>query len=30
MSAEVDIDTGHARGLPRFLAALLGWKDGRA
>jgi membrane fusion protein (multidrug efflux system) len=30
MSVEVDVDTGHARGLPRFLAALLGWKDRRA
>ena len=30
MSVEVDVDTGHARGLPRFLAALLGWKDTRA
>jgi membrane fusion protein, multidrug efflux system len=24
MSVEVDVDTGHARGLPRFLTALLG------
>ena len=24
MSVEVDVDTGHARGLPRFLAALFG------
>ena len=24
MSAEVDVDTGHTRGLPRFLSALLG------
>jgi len=24
MSAEVDVDTGHARGLPRFLTALFG------
>jgi membrane fusion protein, multidrug efflux system len=30
MSVEVDVDTGHARGMPHFLAALLGWKDGRA
>jgi len=30
MSVEVDVDTGHARGLPQFLAALLGWKDRRA
>jgi hypothetical protein len=27
MSVEVDVDTGHARGLPHVLAALLGWKD---
>jgi membrane fusion protein, multidrug efflux system len=30
MSVEVDVDTGHTRGLPQFLAALLGWKNGRA
>src|SRR5258706_512235 len=30
MSVEVDVDTGHARGTPHFLAALLGWKQGRA
>jgi membrane fusion protein (multidrug efflux system) len=24
MSVEVDVDTGHARGLPHFLAAWLG------
>jgi hypothetical protein len=24
MSVEVDVDTDHARGLPHFLAALLG------
>jgi membrane fusion protein, multidrug efflux system len=30
MSVEVDVDTGHARGMPRFLAALLGRNDGRA
>jgi hypothetical protein len=24
MSVEVDVDTGHARGLPRFLTSLLG------
>jgi membrane fusion protein, multidrug efflux system len=30
MSVEVDVDTGHARGLPGFLTALLGWKDRRA
>jgi membrane fusion protein (multidrug efflux system) len=24
MSVEVDVDTGHSRGLPHFLAALLG------
>jgi len=28
MSVEVDVDTGHARGLPSFLAALLGRKNG--
>jgi membrane fusion protein, multidrug efflux system len=27
MSVEVDVDTGHARGLPHVLAALLGRKD---
>jgi membrane fusion protein (multidrug efflux system) len=27
MSAEVDVDTGHARGLPLFLAALFNSKD---
>jgi membrane fusion protein (multidrug efflux system) len=27
MSVEVDVDTGHARGLPHMLAALFGWKD---
>jgi len=26
MSAEIDVDTGHARGLPRFLAELFGLK----
>ena len=25
MSVEVDVDTGHTRGLPHFLAALLGF-----
>jgi membrane fusion protein, multidrug efflux system len=30
MSVNVDVDTGHARGLPHFLATLLGWKDRRA
>ena len=24
MSVEVDVDTGHARGLPHFLTALFG------
>ena len=28
MSVEVGVDTGHARGVPHFLAALLGWKSG--
>jgi membrane fusion protein (multidrug efflux system) len=28
MSVEVDVDTGHARGLPHFLAALFGRKGG--
>jgi membrane fusion protein (multidrug efflux system) len=27
MSVEVDVDTGHARGLPHFLTALLGFKE---
>jgi hypothetical protein len=27
MSVEVDVDTGHARGLPHMLAALFGLKD---
>jgi membrane fusion protein, multidrug efflux system len=30
MSVEVDVDTGHARGLPHFLMALLGLQDRRA
>jgi membrane fusion protein (multidrug efflux system) len=30
MSVEVDVDTGHARGLPHFLAALLGGAWGGA
>jgi membrane fusion protein (multidrug efflux system) len=30
MSHEVDVDTGHARGLPHFLAALFGRNQGRA
>jgi membrane fusion protein, multidrug efflux system len=30
MSVEIDVDTGHARGLPHFLANLLGLKQGRA
>jgi len=29
MSAEVDVDTGHARGLPHFLAALFGQARGQ-
>ena len=29
MSVEVDVDTGHARGLPHFLMALLGLQDQR-
>jgi membrane fusion protein, multidrug efflux system len=29
MSVEVDVDTGHQRGLPRFLTGLLGWNKGR-
>jgi membrane fusion protein (multidrug efflux system) len=28
MSVEVDVDTGHPRGLPHFLAALFGRKGG--
>ena len=28
MSVEVDVDTGHARGLPHFIAALLGRNQG--
>jgi membrane fusion protein (multidrug efflux system) len=24
MSVEIDVDTGHARGLPQFLTALVG------
>jgi membrane fusion protein, multidrug efflux system len=27
MSVEVDVDTGHARGVPHVLKALLGWSD---
>jgi membrane fusion protein, multidrug efflux system len=27
MSVEVNIDTGHARGLPHFLAALFGHSE---
>jgi len=27
MSVEVEVDTGHARGLPHFLAALLGLQE---
>ena len=30
MSVQVDVDTGHPRGMPHFLAALFGWKGGRA
>jgi membrane fusion protein, multidrug efflux system len=30
MSLEVNVDTGHARGLPHFLAALFGRNQGRA
>jgi membrane fusion protein (multidrug efflux system) len=30
MSVEVDVDTGHPRGIPHFLAALFGRKGGRA
>jgi membrane fusion protein, multidrug efflux system len=30
MSLEVNVDTGHARGLPHFLAALVGRNQGRA
>jgi membrane fusion protein (multidrug efflux system) len=30
MSVEVEVDTGHARGLPHFLAVLFGEKDRRA
>jgi hypothetical protein len=30
MSVEVDVDTGHARGLPHFLAALFGRGEGGA
>jgi hypothetical protein len=29
MSVEVDVDTGHARGLPHFLTALFG-RSGQA
>lgn len=29
MSTEVDVDTGHARGLPDFVAKLLGRSDGK-
>jgi membrane fusion protein (multidrug efflux system) len=27
MSVEVEVDTGHARGLPHFLTALLGLQE---
>jgi hypothetical protein len=30
MSVEVDVDTGHARGLPRFLTTLFGHGQGSA
>jgi membrane fusion protein (multidrug efflux system) len=30
MSVEVDVDTGHARGLPHFVTALFGGAQGRA
>jgi membrane fusion protein, multidrug efflux system len=30
MSVEVDVDTGHARGLPRFIAALFGGSHRRS
>ena len=30
MSVEVDVDTGHARGLPHFLTALFGQAQRRA
>jgi membrane fusion protein (multidrug efflux system) len=30
MSVEVDVDTGHTRGLPQFVTAMLGWLRGRA
>jgi hypothetical protein len=30
MSVEVNVDTGHARGLPRFLAALFGHTERNA
>src|SRR5215468_587251 len=30
MSVEVNVDTGHARGMPHILAVLLGWKNGSA
>jgi membrane fusion protein (multidrug efflux system) len=30
MSVEVGIDTGRPRGVPHFLASLLGWKHGSA
>jgi hypothetical protein len=30
MSVEVNVDTGHTRGLPRFVTALFGDTDGAA
>jgi membrane fusion protein (multidrug efflux system) len=30
MSVEIEVDTGHVRGLPRFLTAFFGHKDGSA
>jgi membrane fusion protein (multidrug efflux system) len=30
MSVEVDVDTGHARGLPHFIAAMIGGTGRRA
>jgi membrane fusion protein (multidrug efflux system) len=30
MSVEVDVDTGHARGVPPFVTAIFGWLNGRA
>jgi hypothetical protein len=30
MSVVVDVDTGHTRGLPQFVTAMLGWLPERA